>query len=612
MILSNSRIEKNENITFYEQDIIIDDKIYSDNIEVEIIFDYISPGIGIALIENEGLTLNEYSTSYLFKIGFNKYELIRNISNKQSVLETGTMLNYNPFYENLKLKIKKDNDKVYMYLDNKLLMQRYLPNNIENFNIGYYSAAGNIIKNIKISSNIPNGWNINMNNTNGGYINFNYNSFTITECSDLAEVEQSNIFLKANDKSNKCYYLKYEVENINNENDIKAYVSLSKDDRYDDEKKNILNNNKFILKEDDYINLKFKGTIGTIKNIQITNKKEDTYISTEYNQGETNASFIKINTSELEKIEFKGYINSIPKRNIIFEEINYAIIEDYKKKYGIEELNIEVATNTLYDFKINLSDNTMTITNNSIFISRTNLNINNEITIFKNIDAVITEFILYKKDGTKLDIINQSTRKEYVPGNIKTPIIITDENGNPLELSSSYRYCNNKYVFTNYEREIFNATNKIKLSNDISKNLDTITIYCINKEAKTNEDKIFNIENNNINSINNYANIYDTFYESNIYSINKDTSTILLKDSDKDDIATLYKSIIVDYLKKDSYCINYNYDLSMYEVDISSDKNLLIYYDGIGKEINNTVNISNHKLLNLGIENNKYIVLKGR
>ena len=244
------------------------------------------------------------------------------------------MLNYNPFYENLKLKIKKDNDKVYMYLDNKLLMQRYLPNNIENFNIGYYSAAGNIIKNIKISSNIPNGWNINMNNTNGGYINFNYNSFTITECSDLAEVEQSNIFLKANDKSNKCYYLKYEVENINNENDIKAYVSLSKDDRYDDEKKNILNNNKFILKEDDYINLKFKGTIGTIKNIQITNKKEDTYISTEYNQGETNASFIKINTSELEKIEFKGYINSIPKRNIIFEEINYAIIEDYKKKPG--------------------------------------------------------------------------------------------------------------------------------------------------------------------------------------------------------------------------------------------------------------------------------------
>ena len=106
MILSNSRIEKNENITFYEQDIIIDDKIYSDNIEVEIIFDYISPGIGIALIENEGLTLNEYSTSYLFKIGFNKYELIRNISNKQSVLETGTTLNYNPFYENLKLKIK--------------------------------------------------------------------------------------------------------------------------------------------------------------------------------------------------------------------------------------------------------------------------------------------------------------------------------------------------------------------------------------------------------------------------------------------------------------------------------------------------------------------------
>ena len=612
MILSNSRIEKNENITFYEQDIIIDDKIYSDNIEVEIIFDYISPGIGIALIENEGLTLNEYSTSYLFKIGFNKYELIRNISNRQSVLETGNMLNYNPFYKNLKLRMKKDNDKVYMYLDNKLLMQRYLPNNIENFNIGYYSAAGNIIKNIKISSNVPNGWNINMNNTNGGYIDFDYNSFTISECNDLAEIEQSNIFLKANDKNNKCYYLKYEKENVNNNNDIEAYVSLSKDDRYDDKKKNILNNNKFILKEDDYINLKFKGTVGTIKNIQITNKKEDTYIATKYNQTETSASFIKINTSKLKEIEFKGYINSIPERNIIFEDINYAIIEDSKKQYGIEELNIEIATNILYDFKINLAENTVIITNDSAFTNKINLNINNELIIFKNIDAVITEFILYKEDGSKLDIINQTTKKEYVPGNIKTPIIITDENGKPLDLSSSYRYCNNKYIFTNYEREIFDATNKIKLSNNVSKDLDTITIYCISKEAEINKDKIFNIENNNINSINNYANIYDTFYESTVYSINKNTNTILLKDSNKDNIKELYKYIVVDYLKKDSYCINYNYDLSMYEVDISSDKNLLLYYDGEKKEINNIINVSNYKLLNLGIENNKYIVLKGR
>ena len=105
MILSNSRIEKNENITFYEQDIIIDDKIYSDNIEVEIIFDYISPGIGIALIENEGLTLNEYSTSYLFKIGINEYTLISNISDRQTIVENGILSNIKPYLSNIKIRL---------------------------------------------------------------------------------------------------------------------------------------------------------------------------------------------------------------------------------------------------------------------------------------------------------------------------------------------------------------------------------------------------------------------------------------------------------------------------------------------------------------------------
>ena len=71
MLLSNCRINKDNYVTFYEQDILIDDKIYSNNIDVTAVFDYITPGIGIALIENESYSLNEYTPSYLFKIGIN-------------------------------------------------------------------------------------------------------------------------------------------------------------------------------------------------------------------------------------------------------------------------------------------------------------------------------------------------------------------------------------------------------------------------------------------------------------------------------------------------------------------------------------------------------------
>ena len=45
MLLSNCRINKDNYVTFYEQDILIDDKIYSNNIDVTAVFDYITPAI---------------------------------------------------------------------------------------------------------------------------------------------------------------------------------------------------------------------------------------------------------------------------------------------------------------------------------------------------------------------------------------------------------------------------------------------------------------------------------------------------------------------------------------------------------------------------------------
>ena len=59
MIQSNSRVEIDNGIKFYEQDILYDDYIYTGNTDIEVTLDYVNPGFGIALINSEGNYLSE-------------------------------------------------------------------------------------------------------------------------------------------------------------------------------------------------------------------------------------------------------------------------------------------------------------------------------------------------------------------------------------------------------------------------------------------------------------------------------------------------------------------------------------------------------------------------
>lgn len=616
MLLSNCRINKDNYVTFYEQDILIDDKIYSNNIDVTAVFDYITPGIGIALIENESYSLNEYTPSYLFKIGINEYTLISNISDRQTIVENGILSNIKPYLSNIKIRLKKDNSKLFIYINDKLVLQKYISYEINNYSIGYYSNSGNILKDVMISSEVPSGWNINMSNTDGGYITFDNDTISLNDCNDIAEIEQTNIELKANDKSNKCYYLKYESRLFNGKNDIKPYIYLSNDDRYNDDEKNILINNKFMLQEDSLVNLKFKGKNGIIKNIQITNRKDDTYISTEYEPKEEKESCLTIYTKNLKKIDFSGKILNIPFDEDKYDnKYLYSIITDSEKSYLLENLSLETQTEYFYDFSINIESGMLTIKYDNKLINGIQLSIEDKIILFKNIDAIISNFILYRTNGEVIDLINQNTKKEFIAGNLNSPIIITDENNYPLSLSSSYRVIEDNghknYEFTNYEREIFKAKNKIKLTNPVSNKLDNIVIHAIPKDADINSENIYNASNGLVTSIKDYANIYDTIQEKDIYSINKKLKTIILQDPSKNKIENDYAYIIVDYLKDNSYCINYRYDINSYEIDISTSSNVVIHYDGIDDN-DSIISLQNYKLLDLNIENDNYIVLKGR
>ena len=603
MLLSNSRIIKNKKINFYEQDILIDDHVYSGNIQVELDIEYINPGVGIALILNEGQSTSNNKETFLFRIGHSEYSIIRSTEASTEIIESGPVINIKPYISNLKFKIRKINNKIQLWIGNEMLSNRYLPAQINNYRIGYYSNAGNSINAISIASEIPDNWVANMSNTSGGYINFSNNSFSISNCSDIAEVEQNKIQMTKSIDGKK-YYLRH---NISEESDIKSYIFLGDDDRYNDDEKNILlEDGSFTLKEDDMITIKFKGTIGTISNVQLTDSKSDFYIGTDYSTTTTDSSSIQISLLDIDKIEFTGTVYSIP------DNQDYSIIQDINNLYTIDDIKIKKDIEYEYAVSINQGLNkSFLIAKNGNEETTHNLSLSDSITIFKNIDAIISKLTLYKKDGSKVEMVGENTKKQYVPASISSPIIVTNEINEPLDLSSSYRKDNERYIFTNVEREVFEPTNRIVLERVPSAKLNTITVYCILKDSDINENDLMNYGDGGIDALFSYANSYEMLDEEHLYSINREDGIIILSDKDDFYINNKYREIVVDYLKEDSYSINYKHEMDSYEVEISTSKNTKTYFDGAVDMDSGFVDVKDYKIFNSVIKNDSYIVVRG-
>lgn len=615
MFLSNSRIEKNEKIIFYEQDILLDDHIYTGNVHITMTVDYITPGIGIALVSSEGLSLSDDGETYLFRVGHSDYSVTHRVGDKIDTLESGPVINIRPFKKDFKIEIKKINNRVSFYVDEKLLYRKYMPTDLHKYMIGCYSSAGNIINSINVESEIPNGWVINMNNTQGGYINFERNKFILQGCSDKGEVEQVRIPLKANTFSNPKYYLKFEKEDVDGANDIVAYVFNSDDTRIHDKEKNILHSdNSFVIQHDRDVTLKFVGTVGAINSVMITDSYDDFYVGTDYDGLDTKESFIKVKVSEIEKIEFSGILYNIPTTTAAdVNQERYGIIKDDKKFYTIDQLRVNM--NQYYDYTITVNHGAG---NSKLSIKRDNLSdsfdidISNDVYIFYNVGAKIDKLVLHTTSGKIIDTMIEKTKTQYIPASINGPIVITGETGIPLDLSSSYRIINDNgktiYEFTNEEREVFDSNNKIKLKNRASKDIGSITVYCIKNNSDIHPENLYISRGKNIKDISDYANSYVVLEEDELYSVDKITGIITLFDNDEH---LKYKQFVVDYMKEDSYCINYKHDMGSYEVDISTNQSTKAHYDGIVDE-NNFANVDRYKLLNSSIRNNSYIVIKGR
>ena len=126
-------------------------------------------------------------------------------------------------------------------------------------------------------------------------------------------------------------------------------------------------------------------------------------------------------------------------------------------------------------------------------------------------------------------------------------------------------------------------------------------------------DNIYDINTDNIHSLNMFSNNYDILSSKDILNIDYKTNQIMLKDK----TINKYKLFIVDYLKYNSYAINFNYKNYTYDVSISTNNYSNVIYD-IGNKKQFVLNdqeikytqMTDYKITDLTMNNTGYIVLR--
>ena len=571
MFQATSRIESDNGIKFYEKDVLFDDYKYNDDIDIELTLDYINNGFGIMFINSENSSLQDKDEKLLFKLANQSIQVYyKSKIQEQTLILTAPCTAVKTIAKDLKFKITKRSNLYNVFINNTKIISYTSKHDITKYNLAYYSNKNNVIKTINIAAQIPYNWIVNMKNTNGGYILFSKDSFELTQCKNNAEIEQINIQLQSGK-----YYLKYESSE---DCDIRPYVFYSRDERINDDEKNILlADNSFIISEPTKVSLKFVGKSGKISKIAITSAKDNAYIRTDLDTDikQMEGSKIDFDLTQIKKITFKGKIINTPTSND-YRPIDYYIVSNGETTWGTGDL--VMANDIVYNYEY--ENKTLKITKDNSTYEQ-NINLNSDIlSIFYNVNGIITDLIIIDLNDNETNMTVQNTIIKSVPGLIKSPIVVLDPYDSPLDISSSYRVIqkNNEdyYVFTNIEREYFyvkdilKRNGEIKLEESINPN-GQIIMYGIPKDIDYNLDKLMHIQEAGKDDIAICCNnCFHTFNKSNIEKIgyidqdNKIifiTDTLLLDD---------YELIVVDYLKDNSYSINYRYDYNSYDVEIST------------------------------------------
>lgn len=622
MLQDNSRIENINGLHFYEQDIVMLDYIYTNNVKIIMDADYRYPGLGIILAEYKNDNVGESNNVFLLRIGNIEWSMINTNIDKQLKVAGGSCP-LAPAYTGNKISLTftKSGKNIKLYLNNTSkpveLAEYTLKEDIANFRIGFYSNKGNTIFNADIYDDRPQFWFTSIKNSNGGRISFKKDTIKFEHGDKAMETEQEKILLYPGK-----YYLHYDVSEVINKSDIKCFLIPSQySSEIDAKKKNILNkDNSFTVKEiedaDDQgqlFNILFQCKHGTVSNICIKDNQNQSYVSTDGDSAVTKeGSKVIVHLNDIIKIRWTGLIEKIPdykaSEDIPYYIVKYGSYKSIKEDFGIK-LNTEYNyifelcnNNTQWKLNVNSDDENLNVS--KLYTNNRQIN---TMEFFNNVQGYAQDIIITLKDNTEINVLLQKTYKKYVPIEIKSPILVIDEDENPFDLSSSYRYSesSSKYIFTNWEREYFNGnTEKLTTENKILAANDSCILYGIKKDITL--DKIYNIKNDDaINDISLCSNSYDVISSEYFTVSNKRVIEISRNIHDRK-----YKYFILDYLKDDSYCVNIVEDKNkneIYEVDIATEKDkFTTLYD-----MSESGQIRTYKIMdNLNPKDDYYITLK--
>ena len=555
-----TRTEYDNGCKFVSQDILLYDYVYDGDIEVECHVDYNSPGFGFVLLE-EAENSSVSNNVYVFKFGTdNKYQIINRQQSQQTTVKDeyvepgggfkvpSSLILIFEITEDFKVKIYKASKDENGINQKNLMITYMLPHVFESYKIGFYSSAGNVLKFASIISESPSNWVSNIINGNGGRIHWLKNGFKIEDCEFNCEVES-----QLNHLEKGTYYFDFTTDNP----DIKYYIYpsylLDTDEKRswneilatkEDEEKNILNpkDNSFTLDEDQDINIKFKGKWGTVKEIAIKKYKSNSFVETDYDNIKRAASYIEFDLNKIKKIELTGIITGIP------EEDKHYIFLRGAKGYSLTDLDIELNQEISYIYE-----------DNYIYIGDINYKIeddSNKLLAFKNVDGYISKLVITYTNGDTIDVILQKTFKITVDKDIKTPIIVSDLNEIPYNLSSAYR----AVIEESTQIDLFNKYQQLKLSKTLDLNHSDIKVYGVNEGSIDTTASTISQFAPNAEAISH--NYYTVNYKNNKIALN---STVKNK----------YKYCIVAY----KHCDKYKYEFTNWErqlVDLKQTGNIYL------------------------------------
>lgn len=739
--LDNARVQVlNEGLYFYEKDVIMSKYLFSRDLRIDIRLGYQHSGFGVIIAEDEEKGPIDSNHRYLFHLGTNQFSCIEKhlLQKNESSIRTNAIAPGIGVEYSLRLYLK--NRRVRMYLvtmvgDNEQETEigtHSIVRKFTNYYVGFYSSAGNTIKDVSFLQGVPDNWHTSIANVHGGRISFWEDGFKFEDCVHDAELEQKELVLPIGK-----YWFQYDKEEVNGKFDIEGFIYessvptpvhddeldkeysnampkpdsdgeayLRKRERFDekyfeDKNKTIIQNGEgfFELFRETSVVVSFKGMNGKVDHVCIKDDPKGEFVSTGDEAVKIDGSWIEVNLSGISAIKWDGIIYDVPVYDDFTKICPYGIMATNTDRIQLGDLLID--KNEQYSYFYDVSTQTLeshvTVDNsfNAKKVLKMTKSDNNRVKLFMNMRAQMTNLILVMEDSSEINVNIQKAYKKFVPGYIVGPIIVTDENNSSFELSASYREVVNDdtfainyfsknalemklsyhtstmwhplevygiprgatidssqtdidkfvstytkiqdsyvsikndivtipdevrddyeyiavryqradkyhYIFSVYERELFDGDEDILvLENELNESGQGITVYGIPKNGNFQEEYLLRVPNRDMEeTIDLCADIYDMISPT-MYTVNTKDGYIKLDSS----IQGNYAHYIVDYMKKNSYSVNWNDEYKQYEVDISSDESSMRVHYEMDDEGNSNPRIRT----NIKPDENKFIILR--